>query len=102
MAVWGIWILGCCSKGAGHKSLCSPHVPQIGETHFPIHQRSIGNPVRGDRNSILNLVLKLNHLFKFFEALNLVFACIHNEKDIKVMKFWNIFMTTLFYIQVKW
>ena len=34
----------------------------------------------GVRSRVLKLN-KLDHLFKFFEVLNLVFACIYNEKD---------------------
>ena len=67
--------------GGGVKNICIPNAPQVGVTQSPTYQRSIGNLVPGGRNSVLNWVLKLNHLFKFFEVLNLVFACICNEKD---------------------
>ena len=66
-----------------------PHAPQIGETQSPTNQRSMINSLHGGRNSIFNLVLKLNHLFKLYETLSLVFACICNEKVFKVIKFWN-------------
>ena len=54
----------------------------------------MGNLVPGGSNSVFNRVLKLNHLFKFFEVLDLVFACICNEK---VMKFWNTSVTSVLY-----
>ena len=63
------------------KNICIPHAPQVGVTEPPTYQRSMRNLVPGGRNSVLNWVLKFNHLFKFFEGLNLVFACICNEKD---------------------
>ena len=90
---WGFAI------GGGQKNSC-PHASQIRETQSPIYQRSMENHVPGGRNSILNWVLKPNYHFKFFEALNLVFACICDEKDFKVMRFWNIY-TPLYDIQVK-
>ena len=63
------------------KNICIPHASQVGVTQSPTYQRSMGNLVPGGKSSVLNWVLKLNHLFKLFEVLNLVFACICNEKD---------------------
>ena len=70
MAVCIIWV--SVGGGGGQKYSC-PHASQIGETQSPIYQRPMGNPVPGGRNSILNWILKLNHLFSFFEVLYLVF-----------------------------
>ena len=68
-------------RGYGKKHLYPPCPPQVGVTQSPTYQRSMGNLVPDGRNSVLNWVLKLNHLFKLFEVLNLVFACICNEND---------------------
>ena len=57
------------------KNICFPHASQVGVTQSPTYQRSMGNLVFGLE---LN---KLDHLLKFFEGLNLVFAFIYNEKD---------------------
>ena len=95
MAVCIIWV---SVRGVGECQKCScPHAPQIGETQSPIYQSSMGNSVPGGRNSILNRLLKLNHLFSFLEVLYLVFACICNEKDFKIIKFWNTFDTSVLY-----
>ena len=71
--------------GAGVvRNICIPHAPpQVGVTQSPTYQRSMGNLLPGDQNLVLNWVLKLNHLFKFLEVLDLVFACICNEKRLK-------------------
>ena len=79
------------------KTFVSPMPPQVGLAQSPTYQRSIGNLVPGGKNSVLNWVLKLNHLFKLFEVLNLVFACICNEKGFKVIKLWNTSDTSVLY-----
>ena len=71
----------CVGGGGMAINICIPHSPQVGVTQSLTYQRSMGNLVPGGRSSVLNWVLKLNHLFKFFEVLNLVFACICNEND---------------------
>ena len=70
-------------RGEGVKNICIPHASQIGVTQSPTYQRSMGNLVPAGRYSVYR-VLKLNkldHFFKFSEVLNLVLACIYNEKD---------------------
>ena len=69
-----------CVGGGEVKSISVLHDAQLGVT-VPYLQRSKRNLVPGGRNTVLNWVLKLNYLSKFFEVLNLVFACICNEKD---------------------
>ena len=47
----------------GVKNICIPHASQVGVTPSLTYQRSMENLVPGGRNSALNWVLKLNHLF---------------------------------------
>ena len=86
-----------CGWMGDQKHLYPPCFPQVGVTQYPTYLRSMGNLVPGGRNSVLNWVLKLNHLFIFSEVLNLVFACICNEKDQKVIKVWNNSDTSVLY-----
>ena len=60
----------------GQKHLYPPCPPSRGNA-VPYLSKIYGKPSTGGRNSFL----KLNHLFKFFEVLSLVFACICNEND---------------------
>ena len=82
--------------GGSSKTFVSPMHPKVGVTQSPTYQRSMENLVPGGKNSVLNWVLKLNHLFKFFEVLNLVFAGICNKKDKKIF-FWNTSDTSVLY-----
>ena len=86
--------------GGSSKTFVSPMHPKVGVTQSPTYQRSMENLVPGGKNSVLNWVLKLNHLFNFFEVLNLVFAGICNEKDKKIF-FFGILLTPLCYIHLK-
>ena len=103
MTVWIIYISGVCVcvclhvcvyvGGGSSKTFVSPMHPKVGVTQSPTYQKSMENLVPGGKNSVLNWVLKLNHLFKLFEVLNLVFAGICNEKDKKIFfleYFWHL------------
>ena len=99
MAVCGIWVLGGVSQVVWSKMFVPPStlfrnrrnpVPYLPKIYT-------WKPVHGGSNSILNWALKLNNLLKYFEALNLVFACIHHEKEIKVMNFWCIYDASVLY-----
>ena len=79
MSVSSIWV----SSGGGGgllKNICTLYAPQKEETQSPTYQKSMKNPVLGERNSILNRVFKLDN--SNFLNFNLVFACICNGKDI--------------------
>ena len=80
-------------QGGDQKS-SYPSCPQIGKTQFPIYQGSMGNTVHGGSNS-MSFASQLS--LQIFQALNLAFVYIHNEKDIKVMKLWNIYDTSVLY-----
>ena len=82
LCVWGM---------GGQKHLYPPCPPSRGNA-VPYLSKIYGKPCTGGRNSVLNWVLRLNHLFKFFEVLVLVFACICNENDT-----WNTSDTSVLY-----
>ena len=69
VCVWG-------GGEGGQKHLYPPCPPSRGNA-VPYLSKIYGKPSTGGRNSFL----KLNHLFKFFEVLSLVFVCICNEND---------------------
>ena len=64
------------------KNICITHASQVGLTQSPTFKVLWETLylLAGIRPRVLKLN-KLDHLFKFFEVLNLVFACIYNEKD---------------------
>ena len=43
------------------RNICTLYAPQKEETQSPTYQKSMENPVLGERNSILNRVLKLDN-----------------------------------------
>ena len=90
IAFWGIWVLGRGFPRGWSKMFVFSVSPK---------QQKPSSLSTKDLREILHMVvvLKLNHLFNFFEAFNLVSACIHNEKDIKVMKFCNISEASVLY-----
>ena len=64
--------------GGGQKHLYPPYLPNRGNTVSYLWESFY--LVVGVQSRVLKLN-KLDHLFNFFEVLNLVFACIYNEKD---------------------
>ena len=72
----------CMAGGWGWSKTSIPHASQVGVTQsLPTKDLwEILYLVAGIWSRVLKLN-KLDHLLKFFEVLNLIFACIYSEKD---------------------
>ena len=84
MAVCSIWVQVLCF-GGWSKIFIPPRPPNRGNT-VPYLPKIYGKPCTWWLE--LNLELSFD-FFNIFEVLNLVFACTCNEKDFKLIKFWN-------------
>ena len=90
MAVCIIWV------SVGSKMFMPPCLSNRGNT-VPYLPKIYGKPCTWWQELNLELDFETQSSLSFFEVLYLVFACICNGKDFKVIKLWNTCDTSVLY-----
>ena len=88
-----------CLVGGDVKNFCFPRVPcpQSRSNTVPYLSKIYGKPCTWWQEFSLELSFEAQSSLQIFEVLNLVFACICNENDQKVIKSWNNSDTSVLY-----
>ena len=94
MAVCIIWV---SVREGGVSKMFMPPCPPNRRNTVPYLPKFYGKPCTWWQELNLELTFETKSSLQFLEVLYLVFACICNEKDFKVIKFWNTFDTSVLY-----